>query len=244
MRHIAAPAAPTGPEAERRRHWVLQDEPVSHPDLSAMRAHYRAAGLMEPELAADPYEQFTRWFADAAASGLTEPNAMVVSTADQDGRPSSRTVLLKAFDERGFVFYTNYASRKGRDLAANPYASLLFPWHPIARQVIVRGAVEKVGREETVAYFRERPHGSQLGAWASEQSAPIGSREELEGRYERLADRYPQDETVPAPPFWGGYRVVAGTVEFWQGRENRMHDRLVYRWTEEAGGWSVERLCP
>ncbi|GAA2061535.1 pyridoxamine 5'-phosphate oxidase [Streptomyces albiaxialis] len=207
-----------------------------------MRAHYRAEGLAERDLAPDPYQQFARWFEQAADSGLHEPNAMVVSTADAEGRPSSRTVLLKQYDERGFVFFTNYGSRKGRDLEANPYASLLFPWHGIARQVIVSGPAERTGRDETAAYFRTRPHGSQLGAWASEQSSPVASREELDATYARLADRYPEGEDVPAPPQWGGFRVRAEAVEFWQGRENRLHDRLRYVLTD--GKWTVERLCP
>ncbi len=207
-----------------------------------MRARYRADGLLESDLAADPVEQFSRWFTDAVGAGVPEPNAMVVSTADRDGRPGSRTVLLKGYDEGGFVFYTNYGSRKGRDIEANPYVSLLFPWHPIARQVIVAGRAERIGRAETVAYFRTRPHGSQLGAWASEQSAPIGSREELERRYAELADRYPEPGAVPAPPFWGGFRVVPESVEFWQGRDDRLHDRLVYQGGPDD--WHVVRLCP
>ncbi|WP_344629441.1 pyridoxamine 5'-phosphate oxidase [Streptomyces glaucosporus] len=207
-----------------------------------MRIHYRAEGLGEEDLAADPHEQFLRWFEDAVAAGLHEPNAMVVSTADERGRPSSRTVLLKQFDARGFVFYTNYGSRKGREIEANPYVSLLFPWHAVARQVIVSGTAERTGRDETAAYFRTRPHGSQLGAWASEQSSKAASREELDRVYAELAARYPETEKVPVPPHWGGYRVRAETVEFWQGRENRLHDRLRYVRTDE--GWTVERLCP
>ncbi|MFE7318611.1 pyridoxamine 5'-phosphate oxidase [Streptomyces sp. NPDC057555] len=211
-----------------------------------MRAHYRAEGIIESDLAASPFDQFARWFKDAAAAGLHEPNAMVVSTADAAGRPSSRTVLLKAFDERGFVFFTNYGSRKGRDLAENPHLSLLFPWHPLARQVIVIGTAERIGRDETAAYFRTRPHGSQLGAWASDQSTPIASRDELERSYEELATRYPEGEQVPAPPHWGGYRVTPETIEFWQGRLNRLHDRLRYvrESAPGAGGWRVERLAP
>ncbi|HEV7627763.1 MAG TPA: pyridoxamine 5'-phosphate oxidase [Streptomyces sp.] len=216
-----------------------------------MRARYRAEGLSEADLAPDPYSQFARWFADTAASGLHEPNAMIVSTAGADGLPSSRTVLLKQYDERGFVFFTNYGSRKGRELEANPQISLLFPWHPIARQVIVSGTAERIGRDETVAYFRTRPHGSQLGAWASEQSSSVASRAELDRLFEELADRYPEGEDVPAPPGWGGFRVSAETVEFWQGRENRLHDRLRFvraGGTAETGGtpegWTVERLCP
>ncbi|THA27745.1 pyridoxamine 5'-phosphate oxidase [Streptomyces sp. RKND-216] len=207
-----------------------------------MRALYRAEGLSEDDLAADPYEQFALWFGQAAESGLHEPNAMVVSTADADGRPSSRTVLLKRYDARGFVFFTHHGSRKGREIAENPHVSLLFPWHGIARQVIVGGTAQRIGRDETAAYFRTRPHGSQLGAWASEQSSRVASRAELDRTYAELAARYPEGEDVPAPPQWGGYRVAAETVEFWQGRENRLHDRLRYVRTE--AGWAVERLCP
>ncbi|KAF4405130.1 MULTISPECIES: pyridoxamine 5'-phosphate oxidase [Streptomyces] len=212
-----------------------------------MREHYRSEGLSAADLAAEPMEQFARWFRQTAESGLYEPNAVVVSTADAEGRPSSRTVLLKGFDERGFVFYTNYGSRKGREIAANPYVSLLFPWHPIARQVLVGGRAERVGRDETAAYFRTRPHGSQLGAWASRQSEPVASREELDRWYAELADRYPPGEQVPVPPGWGGFLVVPETVEFWQGRENRLHDRLRYVRSPEPGAkeaWTLQRLCP
>jgi pyridoxamine 5'-phosphate oxidase len=208
-----------------------------------MRRQYSVAGLSEEELAPDPVTQFSRWFAQAERAGLVEPNAMVLSTADAEGRPSSRTVLLKGFDERGFVFFTNYGSRKGAELTANPNAALLFPWHPIDRQVIIAGAVERTGRDETAAYFRTRPHGSQLGAWASEQSSPVASREVLEQRYAELASRYPEGEGVPVPPFWGGFRVVPRTVEFWQGRPNRLHDRLRFTALPD-GGWQVDRLCP
>lgn len=208
-----------------------------------MREHYRSEDFTERDLSPDPMDQFARWFCQVASGGvLHEPNAMVVSTATPDGRPSSRTVLLKQYDDRGFVFFTNYGSRKGRELAANPYVSLLFPWHPMARQVIVTGTASRVSREETVGYFRTRPHGSQLGAWASEQSTVIGSREELIERYEELAARYPEGEKVPAPPNWGGIRVLPETIEFWQGHGNRLHDRL--RYVREGGSWRVERLCP
>ena len=220
-----------------------QPAPLSTvPDLAQKRRQYALAGLSEEDLAGDPVNQFARWFADAEQSGLMEPNAMVLSTADAEGRPSSRTVLLKGLDERGFVFFTNYGSRKGVELTANPHASLLFPWHEIDRQVILIGAVERTGRDETAAYFRTRPHGSQLGAWASEQSSPVASREVLEQRYAELASRYPQGEGVPVPPFWGGFRVIPRSVEFWQGRPNRLHDRL--RYTATSTGWDVERLCP
>lgn len=216
-----------------------------------MREQYRSTPLLESDLAPTPMDQFARWFGEATAAALQEPNAMVVATATPDGRPSSRTVLLKQYDSRGFVFFTNYASRKGREIAANPHVSLLFPWHAIARQIVITGTASRIGRDETVAYFRSRPHGSQLGAWASEQSSVIDSRDELIGRYERLASRYPEGEQVPAPPEWGGFRVVPETAEFWQGHENRLHDRLRYvraeGVAEELGGdkaWRVERLSP
>ncbi|PZG99317.1 pyridoxamine 5'-phosphate oxidase [Streptomyces sp. NTH33] len=213
-------------------------------DLASMRKHYREEGLTEAGLADTPVAQFARWFQQAATEGrLFEPNAMVVSTADAEGRPSSRTVLLKSFDERGFVFYTNYGSRKGRDLARNPYVSLLFPWHPMARQVIVQGVARRTGRDETAAYFRTRPHGSQLGAWASAQSTVVSTRAEIDAVYAELAARYPEGEQVPVPPHWGGFRVAPRSVEFWQGRENRLHDRLRYV-AEPDGGWRVERLSP
>ncbi|MEV6754896.1 pyridoxamine 5'-phosphate oxidase [Streptomyces sp. NPDC051214] len=222
-------------------------------DPAAIRAHYGMDGLTEAQAPATPVELFALWFTQAlAAAGaglLHEPNAMVVSTVDAEGRPGSRTVLLKGYDERGFVFFTNYESRKARDLAANPHISLLFPWHPMARQVIVTGTAERVAREETVAYFRTRPHGSQLGAWASAQSSVIATREELDRAYADLEARYPEGEQVPAPPHWGGFRVVPESVEFWQGRANRLHDRLRYARTEQAAadtaaGWTVERLSP
>ncbi len=212
-------------------------------DPAVMRKHYRSEIVGEDSLAEAPMEQFSRWFQQAVNSGLFEPNAMVVATATPDGLPSSRTVLLKAYDARGFVFFTNYGSRKGVEIAANPHVSLLFPWHPIARQVIVSGTAARIGRDETAAYFRSRPHGSQLGAWASAQSAVIASREELDRRYADLAARYPEHEQVPVPPDWGGYRIAPQAMEFWQGHENRLHDRL--RYVEDgSGGWRVERLCP
>ncbi|MFJ6570003.1 pyridoxamine 5'-phosphate oxidase [Streptomyces sp. NPDC091292] len=213
-----------------------------------MREQYRTEGLTETDLAPHPMDQFARWFrqaVDAAERGaLYEPNAMVVSTADAEGRPSSRTVLLKQYDARGFVFYTNYGSRKARDLTADPHLALLFPWHPIARQVVVTGTAVRTGRDETAAYFRTRPHGSQLGAWASAQSSVIASRTELDRAYEELAARYPEGEQVPVPPHWGGYRVEPETVEFWQGRRNRLHDRLRYVREPDGAEWRVERLSP
>ncbi|MEV1020368.1 pyridoxamine 5'-phosphate oxidase [Streptomyces sp. NPDC050264] len=212
-----------------------------------MREQYRShdGGLLEADLPAHPMEQFTRWFKQAAAPGspCAEPNAMVVSTADAEGRPGSRTVLLKSYDDEGFVFYTNYGSRKARDLAANPHVALLFPWHPMSRQVLVTGTAARTSREETAAYFRSRPHGSQLGAWASAQSSVLSGRDELDASYAELARRYPPGSAVPVPPHWGGFRVTPQTVEFWQGRENRLHDRLRYT-AAGAGTWRTERLAP
>ncbi|MEU3731192.1 pyridoxamine 5'-phosphate oxidase [Streptomyces sp. NPDC033538] len=223
---------------------ALPSGPAVPFDLASMRKQYRAEGLSEADLPATPVEQFARWFKQAATEGgLFEPNAVVVSTADARGRPSSRTVLLKHFDERGFVFYTNYDSRKARELGENPHVSLLFPWHPMARQVIVTGVARRTGRDETAAYFRTRPHGSQLGAWASAQSSVVAGRSALDAAYAELAARYPEGEQVPAPPHWGGFRVVPREVEFWQGRENRLHDRLRYV-ADADGGWRVERLSP
>ncbi|MEU2586149.1 pyridoxamine 5'-phosphate oxidase [Streptomyces avermitilis] len=233
------------PWCVRQDDHVTDRDPIHDP--AAMREHYRLEGLDETELAAHPMDQFTRWFAQAAqaaAQGVVyEPNAMVVSTADADGRPGSRTVLMKQYDEQGFVFYTNYDSRKARDLAVNPYVSLLFPWHPMARQVVVTGLARRTGRDETAAYFRTRPRGSQLGAWASAQSSVIDSRTELDAAYEQLGVRYPEGEQVPVPPNWGGFRIAPQTVEFWQGRQNRLHDRLRYV-AEPDGSWRVERLSP
>ncbi|MFE9532480.1 pyridoxamine 5'-phosphate oxidase [Streptomyces sp. NPDC006691] len=215
---------------------------VTDLDPAAMREQYRTTLLAEEELAPTPLGQFARWFKEAVAGGLHEPNAMVVATATPDGRPSTRTVLLKSYDEHGFVFFTNYASRKAAELTANPYTSLLFPWHQLARQVIVTGTASRVPRAETERYFRSRPHGSQLGAWASAQSSVIASRGELTVRYEELAARYPEGSDVPVPEGWGGFRVAPEAVEFWQGHENRLHDRL--RYAAEGGGWRVERLAP
>ncbi|MER7168669.1 pyridoxamine 5'-phosphate oxidase [Micromonospora sp. NPDC000207] len=199
--------------------------------------------LSRADLAADWWTQFDRWFRRAADAGLPEPNAMVLGTADAAGRPSARTVLLKGYDPEGFVLFTNYDSRKGTELAANPYASLVFPWFPIHRQVVVAGRVARLTRAETEAYFATRPRGSQLGAWASPQSTVIGERSELTEGYLAAERRFADVDPIPAPPHWGGVRVLPETVEFWQGRPDRLHDRLRYRRTD-TGGWAVERLAP
>ena len=213
------------------------------PSPAAMRRDYIARGeLLETGLAADWHTQFAAWFADASVAGLPEPNAMIVATADRSGRPSARTVLLKGYDEHGFVFFTNYTSRKAVEALENPVASLVFPWFPIQRQVIVSGTVEKVSRAETEAYFATRPRGSQLGAWASPQSQVVPDRAALDARLAEVTARFGEDGPVAAPPHWGGLRVLPDTVEFWQGRTNRMHDRLCFRRTES--GWVVQRLAP
>ncbi|MDG4795797.1 pyridoxamine 5'-phosphate oxidase [Micromonospora sp. WMMD1082] len=213
------------------------------PAPAGMRHEYAAgSGLTEVELAADWHTQFDRWFTDAVAAGLPEPNAMVLGTADAAGRPSARTVLLKGYDPEGFVCYTNYDSRKGVEVAANPYASLVFPWFPVQRQVIVAGPVERLDRAETEAYFASRPRGSQLGAWASAQSSVLPDRAALDDAYRAAAERFADVDPIPAPPHWGGLRVRPDSVEFWQGRASRLHDRLRFR---RAGtGWVVERLAP
>jgi pyridoxamine 5'-phosphate oxidase len=210
-------------------------------ELSQLRQEYAAGGLSEADLEAEPVAMFRRWLRDAVAAGLHEPNAMVVSTV-VDGRPSSREVLLKGLDERGFVFFTNYASRKGRELAANPACALLFPWHDLERQVRVQGTACRLDEAENAAYFATRPRASQLGAWASPQSEVVGSRAELDRRYDEVVARFPEDEEVPLPPHWGGFRVAPDSVELWQGRRGRMHDRLRYR--REGARWVVERLAP
>jgi pyridoxamine 5'-phosphate oxidase len=210
--------------------------------IARLREQYTRAGLEESDTDPNPIEQFRIWFDEALATNLHEPNAMIVATATPDGRPSARVVLLKGFDERGFVFYTNYEGRKGQELEANPYAALLFYWGELERQVRLEGRVGRIPAEESDAYFAGRPRGSQLGAWTSEQSRPIKGRGALEKRLRELEAEY-EGREVPRPPFWGGYRVEPETMEFWQGRENRLHDRLVYRRSED-GGWRRERLQP
>ncbi len=208
-------------------------------DLTALRREYARAGLSESDLAPTWLEQFARWFADAAPLG--EPNAVVLATATAQGVPSARTVLLKAYDDRGLVVFTNLTSRKGREALGNPRATLLFSWVDLERQVTIEGTVEQVSRAQTEAYFRSRPLGAQVAAWASRQSEVVADRSVLERRQAELAERF--GESVPVPPFWGGLRVVPSVVEFWQGRRDRLHDRLRYTRAED-GGWVLERLAP
>ncbi|MFE7224753.1 pyridoxamine 5'-phosphate oxidase [Nocardioides sp. NPDC057577] len=210
-------------------------------ELAAARESYTRNGLTEGDLAADPFEMFERWYAEARDAGIVEPNAMVVSTVSAEGAPSSRLVLLKGFSADGFTFFTNTASRKGADLATNPRIAVLFPWHPLERQVRIDGIAHEVPRVEVEAYFCQRPRGSQLGAHASHQSRVVTGREELAAAYERVEAEF-DDQPVPVPEEWGGYRVEPAAVEFWQGRPGRMHDRLVYR--REGDTWRTERLAP
>ena len=203
---------------------------------------YARAGLDHADLAADPIEQFARWYAEAEAAGILDPNAMTLATVTPEGMPSGRVVLLKGLDERGFTFYTNYDSAKGRDLAVKPWAALTFYWAALERQVRVLGQVTRTSREESLRYFESRPLGSRLGASISRQSAVIPDRSVLEAELARLSAQV-EDDVVPLPDFWGGYRVAPETVEFWQGRPSRLHDRLRYQ-RDNAGNWIIERLSP
>lgn len=207
-----------------------------------MRKDYALAGLVEKDLAKTPFRQFERWFQEAEAAKIPEPNAMTLATTGRDGRPAARTVLLKGCDGRGFVFYTNYESRKGRELDANPRATLLFPWVAMERQITIEGPVARVAREESEAYFHSRPRASQLAAWASPQSTAVAGRAVLEESFRVVEKKY-EGRAVPLPPNWGGFRVNPESVEFWQGRRSRLHDRLRYR-REPGGEWVIERLAP
>ncbi|MCP2252037.1 Pyridoxamine 5'-phosphate oxidase [Prauserella aidingensis] len=210
--------------------------------LPDMRVSYEAETLDEDSLAPTWHEQLQRWLDVAVDAGLPEPNAMVLATADADGMPSSRTVLCKGLDERGIVFYTNYTSAKSHDLTSTRFASVTFPWYPLQRQVTVRGEVEKVSAEETAAYWRGRPRGSQLGAWASPQSTRVDSREALDNHLTAVERRFADVDEIPVPPHWGGWRVRPVSAEFWQGRKDRLHDRLRFVRTDDD--WRVHRIAP
>ncbi|MBN3569405.1 pyridoxamine 5'-phosphate oxidase [Burkholderia cenocepacia] len=211
--------------------------------LADLRINYSRASLDEADAAPDPFAQFDRWFKEALAAQLPEPNTMTLATVGADGRPSARIVLIKGVDERGFVFFTNYESRKGHDLAVHPQAALLFYWIELERQVRIEGRIEKTSEEESDRYFASRPLGSRIGAWASEQSAVIDSRATLEAREKAVSERY--GDNPPRPPHWGGYRLVPDSIEFWQGRPSRLHDRLLYtRDAAAASGWTISRLSP
>jgi pyridoxamine 5'-phosphate oxidase len=212
-------------------------------DYTGLRREYETSGLRRAEMHVDPIEQFAIWFSTAVHSGLPDANAMTLSTVTKSGKPAARIVLLKGFDQRGFVFFTNYDSDKGRELAANPYAALTFYWMPLERQVRVSGPVEKTSRAESEEYFHSRPRGSQLGAWVSRQSEVIDARRILDARLAAMTERFMGKEVVELPPHWGGYRVGAEVIEFWQGRANRLHDRFRYT-RQEDGSWTLDRLAP
>lgn len=231
---------------------MAKDSPApENLDYANLRIKYAHEPFLESELAATPLAQFERWYADAVAAAIPEPNAMVVATVGADGAPSTRHVLLKAADDRGFVFFTNYDSQKGRELADNPNVSLVFPWIALFRQLVVQGVAERLPRAESVAYFDSRPYGSRIGAWASRQSEPMARLEDFEARYREFAERYPEGGPVPTPPNWGGFLVRAKRVEFWAGHESRLHDRLRFETLTgataplaAAAAWRVQRIFP
>jgi pyridoxamine 5'-phosphate oxidase len=213
------------------------------PRATHARKDYDRGSLDEATVDPDPVRQFAVWYDAAVAAGIPEPEAMTLATATADGRPSARVVLLRSFDARGFCFFTNYESRKGRELADNPHAAVTFHWAELERQVRIEGRVERTTAAESDAYFQSRPSGSRLGAWSSPQSRVISNREALEALVARYRAEHPDDAAIPRPPHWGGFRLVPERIEFWQGRPSRLHDRLRFE-REPAGGWKLERLAP
>jgi pyridoxamine 5'-phosphate oxidase len=209
--------------------------------VSKLRREYISPGLSEKKISKDPLDQFTKWFDESLKLKLPEPNAMAVATSTKDGKPSIRMVLLKGFDEKGFVFYTNYESRKGKEIDENPYGSILIYWTELNRQIRIEGKIEKVTQSESEEYFNIRPYKSRVGAWASHQSSVISSRSEIIKKFLYYLTKY--KTKVPLPPYWGGYRLIPNEYEFWQGRENRLHDRIRYR-KDKTGKWFTERLAP
>jgi pyridoxamine 5'-phosphate oxidase len=214
--------------------------------IADLRTDYMRETLDERDVAPDPFRQFEHWFDEAVKAQVPEPNAMTLATAGPDGRPSARIVLLKGFDERGFVFFTNYASRKGRDLATRPHAALLFFWPELERQVRIEGLVDRTNEAESTAYFASRPRAARLGAWASPQSEPIAGRAHLETRFAAIEAQYQRaGDDIPRPPHWGGYRLAPDELEFWQGRPSRLHDRIRYRRSDPHPAlWAIDRLAP
>ena len=211
-------------------------------NIAALRQNYALRTLAESDVSPDPFSQFAQWFDEAVNSQLLEPNAFTLATANSAGRPSARTVLLKGFDIQGFVFFTNYESRKGEELAANPYAAMLFTWLDLQRQIRIEGHIRKIDAAASEAYFQSRPKESQIGAWSSPQSQRIANRNVLEQQQSALSAQYKGVETLPVPPHWGGYCLEPTWFEFWQGRESRLHDRIFYE--RSAEGWHIGRLAP
>ena len=210
-------------------------------DISNLREEYTQAGLSRASLLSSPFEQFELWFRQAQQAQLAEPNAMSLATASDQAVPALRTVLLKYFDDNGFVFFTNYSSNKARDISVNPQVALMFPWVALERQVVIQGRAEKISSAESLRYFISRPSGSQLGAWVSHQSSVISGRKVLEMKLAQMQQKF-RDGKIPLPDFWGGYRVVPEKIEFWQGRPSRLHDRFLY--SRQAGEWHIDRLAP
>ena len=211
-------------------------------DIASIRKEYTQASLDEDSIAKNPFNQFEKWFQEALKSEIIEPTAMVLSTVDPNNHPTQRTVLLKTFDESGFVFYTNYGSRKSQQINTNPYVSILFPWYQLERQVAIIGKVEKVSAKQSLSYFLTRPHGSQLGAWVSNQSEVISSRSVLEAKLDQMKQKFKEGK-IPLPDHWGGYRIVPSSFEFWQGRKNRLHDRFYFE-RQQNDDWNINRLSP
>ncbi len=220
---------------------ILEPMNIEKINLVAIRTEYKKGTLDEKDVDKNPFVQFDRWFKEAVKSEIPEVNAMAIATANKQGRPSARTVLLKQFDEKGFVFFTNYESAKAKDIAENPQAALLFFWEPLERQIRIVGTVEKVTVAESFEYFRSRPIDSQLGAWASQQSSVISARALLEKAFGEMLEKFKNGE-IPLPPFWGGLRIIPDEFEFWQGRTSRLHDRISYK--NNNGVWSINRLSP
>lgn len=219
----------------------MSEDSQSKKSIAELRREYSQQALAESEVCENPIDQFTEWFKQAYSANLLDVNAMTLSTATKKGKPSSRIVLLKGVDEAGFRFYTNYESRKGRELNENPHASLCFYWAPLERQVRIEGEVERLSRSTSENYFKQRPRESRLGAWASKQSNKVNSREELESRFQKIKQKF-EDQEIPLPDFWGGFLLRPQRIEFWQGRESRMHDRICYE--KEGEAWKVFRLAP